>query len=46
MKVDDCLPMQDNIMGLKEDVWNKMTMKSKDNDLGLEEDHDERIMLI
>ena len=33
MKVDDCLLMQDNDLGLKEDDWNKMMMKSKDNDL-------------
>ena len=46
MKVDDCLLMQNNDLGLKEDDWNKMMIKSKDNDLDLEEDHDERIMLI
>ena len=46
VKVDDCLLMQDIDLGLKENDWNKMMKKSKDNDLGLEEDHDERIMLI
>ena len=46
VKVDDCLLMQDIDLALKEDDWNKMMKKSKDNDLGLEEDHDERIMLI
>ena len=46
VKIDDCLLMQDIDLGLKEDDWNKMMKKSKDNDLGLEEDHDERIMLI
>ena len=46
VKVDNCLLMQDIDLGLKEDDWNKMMKKSKDNDLGLEEDRDERIMLI
>ena len=33
VKVDDCLLMQDNDLGLKEDDWNKMMIKSEDNDL-------------
>ena len=46
VKVDDCLLMQDNDLDLKEDDWNKMMMKSKNDDFGQEEDHDKRIISI